>query len=115
MYSNYLIVFQKAKTLGVIRRLLHKEISHCFILIKEGSHWIKYDTNIDTVDICTIKTLDDIITESYKVISVNKSQINGGFFAINTCVGAVKRFIGLRSPFILTPYQLFKRLESWDY
>jgi hypothetical protein len=29
---------------------------------------------------------------------------------LGTCVGAVKRVLGLRAPFVLTPRQLFRRL-----
>lgn len=104
------IIFTKAKTLGIIRKLLHPEISHCFVLWKADNQWFRYDSSVDSVDICTVSNLSDIIDESF-IIRVKKQDTEGRILSLNTCVSSVKRFIGLRDSFILTPYQLFKRLN----
>ncbi len=104
------VIFTKAKTLGWIGRFLHDDISHCFVMWNDGNHWLCYDTDIDKVDICTASSMGDIIDESY-VIKTKTKNIEGGLIALNTCVSSVKRFIGLKDRFILTPYQLYKRLN----
>lgn len=76
----------------------------------DGGKWISYDTDVDKVDICTVNNMGDIIDEAH-VIKIKKQKIEGGIFGLNTCVGSVKRFIGLKDNLILTPYQLYKRLN----
>ena len=111
MYSDDVyVIFTKAKTLGWISRFLHSEISHCFVMWNNGNNWICYDTDIDKVDICTASSMGDIIDESY-IVKVKKQKVEGGLIVMNTCVSSVKRFIGLRDRFILTPYQLYQRLN----
>ena len=104
------IVFTKAKTLGWISRFLHPDISHCFAIWQDNGQWLKYDVSVDDVGICTVSDLSDIIDEMY-VIKTEKQSTEGSVFGFNTCVGSVKRYIGLRDKFIFTPYQLFKRLN----
>ncbi len=113
MSSSCWVIFKRADSLGFIRKLLHKDISHCFVLFRDGKNWLMYDTTIDTVDICTPSGVSGIISESV-AIKVARKDTEGSVFTLNTCVGSVKRFIGMRDKLIFTPYQLYKRLIKWD-
>jgi len=103
MYSEY-VVFEKAKTLSFLRYFLHNEISHCYVIWHDGEKWMKYNTTVDYVDICELTEVGGII------IPITKQDTEGSPICFNTCVSAVKRYIGLRDKFIFTPYQLYKRL-----
>jgi hypothetical protein len=105
MCSKVYVIFEKAKTLGFLRYFLHPEISHCYIVFRDGDKWMKYNTTVDYVDISELIEINGII------VSTSKLESEGHPICLNTCVSAVKRFIGLRDNFILTPYQLYKRLN----
>ena len=104
------VVFKRAQRLGFIRRFLHPEMSHCFVLWPDGDNILVYDVAINHVTIFTAKSHSDIIGESIAV-KVKVNPQHGRLFSLNTCVSSVKRLIGLRSMFVLTPYQLYKRLR----
>lgn len=109
MYSDEVyIVFTKAKQLGWIRHFIHKEISHCFIIWNDRGQWIGIDNSIDDLSIFTIDNPNDILNESLVIRKdINQIYWPMGF---NTCVSLVKRVLGIRNPFIQTPYQLLKRI-----
>jgi len=44
------------------------------------------------------------------VAKAKVSDNQRSLFMLNTCVGHIKQAIGIRNPFILTPYQLYKYL-----
>lgn len=103
--TDVYVVFDEAKTLGIIRRLLHPKISHCYVVWSDKGRLFKYDVSVDEVEICESLRVSGII------LSVKVHQTEGSIMCLNTCVSSVKRFIGLRGRFIVTPYQLYKRLS----
>lgn len=111
MYSDesIYVVFSKAKDLGWIRKLLHPEISHCYVMWPEMGKWIIYDNSVNGISIFTVDSVGAILADS-KIIKREADQI-GWIFGINTCVSSVKKLIGINNPFILTPFQLYKRLK----
>lgn len=114
MYSDdsIYVVFTKAKDLGWMRRLLHPEISHCYVMWPDNNRWIIYDHSINGITIFTVESVSAILAES-RVIKIEANQ-TGWTFGLNTCVSSVKKLIGINNPFILTPYQLLKRLGKWE-
>lgn len=107
------VVFTKAKSLGWIRRFLHPEISHCFVMWPECGKWIIYDQSVNAISIFTVDSVDAILAESI-IVKAEANQV-GRYYGLNTCVSAVKKLIGINNPFILTPYQLYKRIRQWDF
>lgn len=109
MYSDDVyVVFTKAKQLGWIGKIIHKEISHCFLLWNDRGQWFVYDHSINELSVFTVDQPSDIIGQSLVI----KTKINQTCWTwgLNTCVSSVKRIIGINDPFILTPYQLLKRI-----
>ncbi len=104
------VIFSKAKSNGWMFKLLHPMISHCFLIIPDRGRWIIYDNSVMGVSIFTVDSHGDIMHESI-AIKVNLDSV-GGYFNLNTCVSSVKAMIGITNPFIVTPYQLFKRLSK---
>lgn len=109
MSSSY-VVFNKGNS-HWIAKLLHKDISHCFTITPDKGKWIVCNRALDSFDLYTINNHSDILSESY-VIKVKAEPNRLGLFSLNTCVGQVKRQLGIRKPFIWTPYQLFKYLRD---
>jgi hypothetical protein len=110
MFSECYIVFEKADIKSWWTKFLHKEISHCYLIEISGKNIIAYNKSISSSQIYTISNLGDIMSKSI-VLKVDKLN-SYGLFGLNTCVGIVKRYIGLSNPLIFTPYQLYKRLSN---
>lgn len=87
---------------------LHPYIKHCEILIVDKGKYIHYNKTLGEIEIYTSRRMDDILQNSI-LVHAERSELKG-LFSINTCVGHVKQFLGINNPFILTPYQLYKRL-----
>lgn len=90
------------------RIFLHK-INHCYLLIPDRDRLIVYGKVYKSVDIYTINDYEPIINDI--MIKVRIKEINNNLFMLNTCVGIIKQFIGIRDPFLWTPYQLYKRVK----
>lgn len=110
MYSDDIyVVFTKAKSNGRIFKYLHKEISHCFIIIPNGKDFTVLNNSVGKLDVFTVGSAGDILDESYIIKVKRKEMIS--YINFNTCVSFVKQMVGINNPFIVTPYQLFKRLS----
>lgn len=102
------VVFTKAKRGDWFFKFLHKEISHCYIMYVDKGLWVVLDQSTRGLIAFTRTDLADIISESI-IVKVKCNKIER-LISLNTCVSFVKRFIGIKSIFILTPYQLLKRI-----
>lgn len=110
MYSDDVyVVFTKARASGGLFKYLHPEISHCFVLWNDKGQWFVYDHSINELLVFTVDQPSDIIGQSL-VVKTKMNQICWTW-GLNTCVSSVKRIIGINNPFILTPWQLYKRIR----
>lgn len=48
----------------------------------------------------------------YEITNHNYREIKNKLFMLGTCVGMCKKFLGIKNPFIFTPYQLLKYLKK---
>lgn len=106
------VVFTKARQTGWIFKFLHKDISHCYLMMQDRGTWLVLDNSVNRFAAYTISDYSDILSKS--IIIKVKTIESVSYFGLNTCVSFVKRFIGLKDIKVQTPYQLFKRL-SWDF
>ena len=114
MCSKAYAVFTKAKSNSRIFKFLHKEISHCYILVPMSGKWLVVDQSLNKLTIFAITEYSDIIKPNDIIVKIDNNY-SCGLFAFNTCVSLVKRYAGIRNPFILTPYKLLKRLDhGWS-
>jgi len=101
-------------------RILKRGFRHCFACIHLGGQWFFYDPLAHTTDVTVQAGLDSIDLEFWfrqhgcKVVRttrrpVPRKKTAPAFF---TCVEALKRLLGVRGFFILTPWQLYRHLEN---
>ena len=113
MYSNKevaYVVFNKGDNLGWIRRLIHPYISHCYVARPDNGSWLITEGGIRGLSSYRITSKDGIMSKSL-VVKVNIEKATS-YISLTTCVSDVKRVIGLKAPFVFTPYQLYKRLTN---
>lgn len=90
---------------------------HVFAVVDSGEHWIMVDPRdgvpiIEAVADASFDLAAFYREEGYAVLDVvPPGQGPWGPFFISNCVGAVKAVLGLRAPFVFTPYQLYRRLK----
>lgn len=106
------LVFGKTKASHWWNRFIHKDYQHCFCFFQHGEHWIRLDCSKEGVVNCLDNPFDYI--ESHKVVKVVQKTGRRGIFNLSTCVALCKKAIGMRNPFVLTPYQLYKAVKKWD-
>lgn len=114
---NALVVFH-GKGRHWLAPLLKKGFSHVAVVLPVGDYWVVIDPHMGTpeVSIPTGTTYD--IAAFYRdagwlVVEVEVRELEAfGPLMINNCVGMVKKFLGIRKPLIITPYQLYKHLKG---
>ncbi len=106
-----MVIFDKADTKHFFSRWLHPSISHCYMMKPDKGSWLVYAKEMQTVNIYTTEDISDILSTSY-ILKAKAIKQRRGLLMLSTCVGQVKQALGIRKPFILTPYQLFKYLRS---
>lgn len=94
---------------------LKKGFYHCFIILGNGYHWILIDSLSHFTDAIILKNVDipkSLNDLGYRVICCTTAEParSKAFLMPFTCVETVKRFLGIKNRFILTPYQLYKFL-----
>ena len=117
--STIWVVFSGETEIRWLRLCLKPGFRHCYVLINDGGGWITYDPLAHKTEIAVHRNTKSgfdlpgwLKGRGLHVVQVNlneppKKRLQP---AVYTCVEAVKRVIGLRNWFILTPYQLYKSL-----
>ncbi|MEX1306346.1 MAG: hypothetical protein WD489_09300 [Rhodovibrionaceae bacterium] len=101
-------------------RLLKPGYRHCFLLRRVASGWLLYDPRSDMTELalwpaCSAEDLSKILrNKGYRVVSGNlpAASRHPAPLAAFTCVEAVKRALGIRKRWILTPWQLYRYLTA---
>ena len=111
-----LVVFEDRPD-GLWLRWLRPGFRHCFCLLRSERGWILCDSRGDGFDIlpapdCGVEPL----ARSYarlggRVLGLSRPPRRPPFpLAPFTCVELVKRVLGLRAPWLVTPYALYRHL-----
>lgn len=101
-------------------KVLHRGFRHCSVLIQKNGIWICVDplahrTEINVIDVpdgfnlaewlegdnCTVVLTHTCRAEARPLLAMP-----------TTCVEAVKRLLGIRAAFVLTPWQLHRYLKK---
>ena len=102
---------------GTGRRWLHRQYQHVFVVLAAGDHWIAIDGRAGNPEFAVVANVGFDLTGFYRrqgfevVETVRRRRRFGWPWMAATCVGATKRVLGLRAPWIQTPYQLLKHLR----
>ncbi len=90
---------------------------HCFAAVSDGDYWIEIDwmdglLQIDVVASARFDLAGFYRSHAFTPVEIEiKGQAPRQPWMFGSCVGAVKRILGIRAPLVLTPYQLFRYLE----
>ncbi len=111
------VVFCGDTQLGWLR-LLKPGFRHCFLAINDGRHWLTLDplaayTELAVQPVPPAFNLPDWYRgRGYRVVPavLRHDHARPAPWAPLTCVESVKRALGLHDRWILTPYQLYRRL-----
>ena len=96
--------------------LVKEGMPSCYVIKPSGQGYIVFGKNRDGFDLFTTTDEKSIIDSNYMIRSYEPRAGKRPLFMLNTCVGHTKQILGIRNPFILTPYQLLKYMEKskWD-
>ena len=94
---------------------LKKGFYHCLLIIGNGREWCIIDPVIHFTDLIIVKTLhieQFFIEKGYRLVRTTPQIPHKIKFHLRpmTCVETVKKFLGIESPYLWTPYQLFRFL-----
>lgn len=104
-------------------RIFKKGFRHCFIVLHDGAHWISVDPMSNQMEIIVHNVAPDfdlptwLRARGHKAIEAPVAQrLNKAApIMIFTCVEACKRILGIRSIFVLTPWQLYKHILNKNF
>jgi hypothetical protein len=105
---------------GWLRPLLRPGFRHCFCAVTAGDYWIVVDgrKGLPCFEVVAGAAFD--LAAFYRghgyavVLFGGPPRAPRQPIAVGTCVGVVKRALGVRAPLVLTPYGLWKRLSHLD-
>jgi hypothetical protein len=100
-------------------KFLPKGFRHCFVIIHDGKNWITVDPLSNTMEVVVQDVPKEfdlprwLKEQGHVVLRVRKmpDEAKVAPVMLFSCVEAVKRMIGVRERFILTPRQLYRHLQ----
>lgn len=114
---RYWVVFSGSSELKCLKAL-RPGFRHCFVVLNDGVRWMSIDpmahyTEIISHDLpATYDVISWIERQNCRAVEVRpkKPAQKALWPMIFTCVESVKRIIGLRRFWVITPWQLYKAL-----
>lgn len=99
-------------------KVLKPGFRHCFVLINDGQCWVTYDpmSHYTEITVHHVPAFFDMpgwmAGRGYTMIeaTLDHAHTRPAPLSIYSCVGAVKRVLGIHRRFILTPWQLYRHL-----
>ncbi|MEO5336533.1 MAG: hypothetical protein H7841_06530 [Magnetospirillum sp. WYHS-4] len=115
--SLALVVFAGQADLKGLR-LLRPGFRHCFVVLRRQGHWVVYNplSHWTEIQVLADRPAADLACwfaeKGYRVVPAPAGEAPRipAPWRPYTCVEAVKRALGLRAPWVFTPWQLYKRL-----
>jgi len=116
--SSALVVFMGDVSIRWAK-LLRPGFRHCFAIVGRNEQWVIFDpmSNYTNLGIFSGPVIDEV-AEWYRQfgLTVIKTVVRregspAAEWRPFTCVEAVKRVLGIRAPWVLTPWQLYRHIE----
>ena len=113
--ARAIVVFQEDSN-HPLRRILKPGFRHCAVAIESGNYWVVIDPRPAAPRINVVSDSKFDLAAFYRAAgytAVETKVANTPFrspLALTNCVGVVKALIGIRKPFVVTPYRLFRFL-----
>ena len=117
--SEAWVVFSKETELWYLR-FLKKGFKHCFSIARDDKNWMVLDPLSPHLELAVLplpRTFDLPTWLSSQGLTVIDAPITRGHtkaapMGLMTCTEVIKRFLGIHNRWIVTPYQLYKRLQG---
>jgi len=102
-------------------RVLRAGFRHCFVVIRDGSVWLACDPLKDRIELSVLSVPEGFdlpgfyAGRGHRVLGgATRPDLPRRGFAIAplTCVTVAKRLLGMRAPYVLTPWQLYQQLGA---
>ena len=114
------MVFEDRAAAGLLG-CLRPGFRHCFCAVETNAGWIVCDALkgpivLDAVAGVAVTELVRAYRDLRGTVLVGRCRVSMPRWALAplTCVEVVKRVVGLDAPLILTPFQLWRRLQQAD-
>ena len=101
-------------------RFLTPGFGHCYLLMQTGGRWVILNWGVDALRLAvthmpTYASLSEFLRPGDTAVRV-RAELRERYrapwvFGPLTCVEMVKAVLGIRSPWILTPHQLYRRVR----
>lgn len=93
---------------------------HCFALLNDSEHWLAVEPLASCMEITVLPTPADfnlpdwLRGQGHHVVEamLDRRLIHPAPFAFLNCVEVVKRVLGIRAPWVITPYLLYQHLQQ---
>lgn len=113
------VAFSDAPSMRFLR-FLKPGFRHCFLLIPLPSGWLTIDPLCSGIEIMTHdaptdhRFIDLFINGNLNIVSKRINTVNKKILLplCFSCVGLVKRVLGVRAWWVQTPYQLYRYLQN---
>lgn len=103
---------------GPFCRVLRWGFRHVFVAVLRDGYWIALDGRAGLPDLQVVAGTDFDLAGHYRrrhgfiVLALRApGKAPRTPVMLGTCVGAAKRVLGLRAPWVVTPYQLYRHLK----
>ena len=102
-------------------RMLRAGFRHCFVVMRDGPVWFACDPLKNRIEISVLPVPDRFdlpgfyAARGHAVLlgAPRRDLLRRGFgIAPLTCVTVAKRLLGVRAPWVLTPWQLYRHLKA---
>jgi hypothetical protein len=93
----------------VLQKLFKQDFQHCFVVLYADKHPVVIDPTVDKIDVLVEAQMFSRPWKEAVEVEIGNDEFT--IFGLHTCVGHVKRVIGLNKWWIITPYQLYKELN----
>lgn len=121
-FSKVYVVFENNTTLWWLK-FLKKDFRHCYVLIpnKTMDSWLEINPMSNQLFVKQYEFANNVNYARYQnliykkhvlEVDVLSAPIKCAPLGVFTCVEFVKRFLGIHSRFVVTPFQLYKKIKS---
>lgn len=95
--------------------LLRRGYRHVFCCIQDETNWVMFDPRNGQPVMQAVQTADyDMASffrlQGYMVVELEQGPPIASPIIVSNCVGLVKFILGIRAPFVQTPFQLYRHL-----
>jgi hypothetical protein len=116
-YQRVWVVFTDESRIPWLR-WLRPGFRHCFAILNDSEHWLALEPLASCLEVTVLPSPADfnlpewLRGQGHRVVeaALQRKVFHTAPFAPLNCVEVVKRLLGIRAPWLLTPYQLYRHV-----